>query len=111
MPPCAPPDEPPSLSLTVVPTQVLASETFTVTFEASDDVAVEMVIVWGVETGHAELDTGRIFTCTEVLCTGSWPVTWTVEITTPLTIVAVARDSLGQESEPVSAAVAILPPE
>lgn len=111
MPPCAPPDTPPSLILTVVPTQVVTSETFTVTFEASDDIAVQMVVVWGVETGHAELDTGRIFSCTEILCTGSWPVTWTVEITTALTIMGVARDSVGQESEPVSAAVAILPLE
>jgi hypothetical protein len=111
MPPCAPPDMPPSLGLTVVPTQVVPSETFTIAFLASDDIGLELVVVWGLETGHQELDTGRLFTCTELLCSASWPVTWTEAAGIELTIAGVARDSSGQESEQASVMVGILPPE
>jgi hypothetical protein len=111
LPPCAPSDEPPVLSLTVVPTQVLPSEAFTITFLASDDVGVAVVIVWGQETGEPVLDMGRVFTCTEVLCTASWPITWTQELSATLTLVAVARDSSGQESNPARTTMIILTPE
>jgi hypothetical protein len=111
MAPCTPPDAPPALILTVVPTQVVSSEPFTITFEATDDIAMDLVVVWGLETGNPDLDTGRIFTCTETLCAGEWPITWTVEITKTLTIVAVARDSSGHESEIASTLVGIFPPE
>jgi hypothetical protein len=111
MPPCAPPDLPPSLSLTVVPTRVVPSETFTITFLASDDIGLELVVIWGLDTGHQELDTGRLFTCTEVLCTAAWPVTWTETAGIEVTIAGVARDSSGQESERASVPVGILPPE
>ena len=45
MPPCAAPDEPPVLSLTVVPTQVHASETLTITFVATDDLSLELSLI------------------------------------------------------------------
>jgi len=117
MPACAPPDSPPTLMLSVVPTQVLVSELFTITFEASDDVAMDLVIVWGEQSGEPELDMGRLFTCTGVLCTATWPITVGPGILetrppgggVPLTVLAIARDSSGQESELVRAKVAILP--
>jgi hypothetical protein len=111
LPPCAPTDAPPTLSLTVVPTQVLPSETFTITFEASDDLGVALVIVWGEETGESVLDMGRVFTCTTVLCTTTWPITWTQEISVTLSLVGVARDSSGQESELARTTVIVLPAE
>jgi hypothetical protein len=111
LPPCAPADAPPALSLTVVPTQVQASETFTVAFQAEDDLGLELVVVWGVETGDAALDSGRVFTCTQVVCTGTWPLTWQGGTSATLTLVAVALDSSGQRSEPAATLVPILPPE
>lgn len=111
LPPCVPADTPPTLSLTVVPTQVVASETLTITFEASDDLGLSRVMVWGEETGEADLDAGRIFPCSDVVCAASWPVSWTTGVTTPLTVVAVARDSSGQDSEPVRAQFLVLPNE
>jgi hypothetical protein len=95
----------------VVPTQVLASETFTVAFQADDDLGVDLVVVWGVETGDAALDSGRLFTCTQVVCTGTWPLTWLGETSATLTLVAVALDSSGQRSDPAATLVPILPPE
>jgi hypothetical protein len=111
LPPCAPADAPPSLGLTMVPTQVRASETFTLLFQASDDLGLDLVVVWGVETEDQALDSGRVFTCTDALCAGTWPLTWTQPTSSPLTVVAVALDSSGQESEPVWLTVTILPPE
>jgi hypothetical protein len=111
LPPCAPADAPPALRLTVVPTQVLASKIFTVAFQADDDLGLDLVIVWGVETGDAALDSGRVFTCTQVVCTGTWPLIWQGETSATLTLVAVALDSSGQRSEPAAALVPILPPE
>lgn len=111
LPPCAPTDAPPTLTLSVVPTQVLPSEAFTITFEANDDLGIALVIVWGDETGDPVLDTGRVFTCAEVVCTRTWPITWTGEISVTLTLVGIARDSSGHESEPTQSAVEILPPD
>jgi hypothetical protein len=111
LPPCAPVDTPPALDLTIVPTQVRASETFTLIFQANDDQNLNMVVVWGVETQDPALDSGRIFTCTETLCTGVWPLTWTQPTSVPLTLVAVALDSSGQRSEPAWLTFSILPPE
>jgi hypothetical protein len=103
--------------LSVVPTQVLVSELFTITFEASDDVDMDLVIVWGEQSGEPDLDMGRLFTCTQAVCTATWPITVGPEIldarpaggSVPLTVLAIARDSSGQESELVRATVAILP--
>jgi hypothetical protein len=110
LPPCAPANVPPTLTLTVVPTQVQASETFTVAFEADDDLGLDLVVVWGEETGDPALDAGRIFTCTRAPCAASWPVTWTQEASVTLTLSAVALDSSGQESEPARTTVTVYPP-
>jgi hypothetical protein len=107
--PCAPADVPPVLTLTVVPTQALASSTFTVTFEANDDVGLTQVVLQGENTGDPLLDAGRTFTCTERLCTGAWLATWTGEVSTTLTLVGIASDSAGQESSTAQATVTILP--
>jgi len=108
---CAPADAPPSLALTVVPSQVQTSQTFTLTFEASDDAGLVQVLVRGEETGDPVLDAGRVFTCTGRVCAGSWLATWTGEISTTVTLMGVARDSSGQESAAVEATIAILPGE
>ncbi|MGD8793126.1 MAG: NBR1-Ig-like domain-containing protein, partial [Anaerolineae bacterium] len=63
LPPCAATDALPTLNLTVVPTRLLSSGVFTVTFEAEDDVGLAQVIVRGEETGDADLDAGRMFPC------------------------------------------------
>lgn len=117
LPACAPADAPPSLSLTVVPTQVVASETFTVAFQADDDQNLAQVLVWGEETGDPVLDEGRVFVCAGTTCSGSWPLVLELnaeqagEISTTLAIVAVAWDSLDQESEPARVVVTVLPAE
>lgn len=128
-PPCGPADAPPELTLTIVPTQVLASEPFTITFVAEDDVGMDLVIVWSEEAWEPELNRGRIFTCTARLCTGSWPltvpltytlapslttgvdITPTVDVSTTLAVLALARDSSGQESALVQQSIDLLPPE
>jgi hypothetical protein len=109
--PCAPADAPPTLVLTVVPTQVVTSETITLVFQATDDLGVAQVTIWGEGTGIAELDAGRSLACTGTICSGSWPITQTVETTTTLTIIALALDSSGQESEPARVQVIVLPEE
>lgn len=109
-PRCAVRDMPPSLLFTVVPTEVVASSTFTVVVEALDDVAVAQVLMRGEGTGDAGLDAGRIFACGKDACTATWPLTWTGELSTTLTLVAVARDSAGQESAPARAQIRIRPP-
>ncbi len=117
LPACAPPDAPPSLSLTVVPTQVTASETFTVAFQADDDQDLVQVLIWGEETGDRILDEGRVFVCAGTTCSGSWPMVLelspeqTGEISTTLAIAAIAWDSLDQESEPARVVVTVLPAE
>jgi hypothetical protein len=128
LPPCAPTDELPTLLLSIVPTQVLATETFTVTFEVEDDLGVVQVSLWGEDTGNSVLDQGQVFTCTDVLCAGTWPVTvWLSEtnsvdlgdqggvltegLTLTLTFVGVALDTSGQESEQIQALIDLLPPE
>ncbi len=92
-------DEPPTLTLTVTPTQILASEVFTITFLAGDDRGMDRVLVWGVETGDPTLDTGRIFTCQTANCAGTWPITWTQGISSTWALVALAVDSSGQNSD------------
>jgi hypothetical protein len=117
LPACAPADAPPTLSLTVVPTQVTASETFTVAFQADDDQELVQVVIWGEETGDPVLDDGRVFACTGASCDGMWPVTLvlspsqTIEISTTLAIRAVARDLQDQDSEPARVVVIVLPAE
>ena len=111
LPRCTPADAPPTLVLTVVPTQVMASEPITIVFQANDDLGVTQVTVKGEATGQPELDAGRTFACNDVICAGSWPVTSTAEVSTTLVLVAVARDSSGQESEPARMTVAVRPRE
>ncbi len=106
---CAPADALPSLVLTVVPTQVLSAETISLVFQATDDLGVTQVTIWGEGTGIPELDAGRTSTCTGTICSGSWPISRTVETTTTLTILALALDSSAQESEPARVEVIILP--
>jgi hypothetical protein len=111
LPPCGPTDAPPALSLAVVPTEVQVTRPFTVAFEAGDDVGLEWVVVWGEGTNDPALDSGKIFSCTQVVCTGTWPVSWTREASATLSLVAVALDSSGQESEPAHTSITILPLE
>ena len=111
LPPCAPADEPPFLSLMVAPLQVRANEPSSLIFQASDDLGLNLVVVWGVETGDPLLNSGRAFTCTETLCAGGWPLTWTQPASIPLTLVGVAFDSSGQKSEPAWLTFTILPPQ
>jgi hypothetical protein len=96
-----------------VPTQVVASGPFTVIFQAEDDLRVTQVAISGLDTGDPEIDAGRVFSCTEPVCTGSWPLVWTGDLSTtlPLTLTAVARDSSGLQSEPARVRVLIRPPE
>ena len=120
LPSCTPSDAPPALVLTVVPTQVVASGTFTVAFQANDDLGVAQVLVQGEETGNAELDRGLVFACENPVCAGSRPVTIsltslgitpTAQISGSLVIVGIARDSSGQESQPQELRILVLPPE
>jgi hypothetical protein len=108
LPPCAPADAPPTLVLTVVPTQVMTSEPITIIFQATDDVGVAQVTLWGKETGDQDLESGRTFACSGAVCNGSWPMTPTIEISATLTITAVARDKSGQDSPPAQVQVLVL---
>lgn len=110
LPACVPADTPPTLLLTVVPTQVVTGAALTITFQAGDDLGVVQVIVWGEETGEPALDMGQIFTCTGLLCTGAWPITHTAELSATVVIYAVARDSSGQNSALARATVVVHPP-
>jgi hypothetical protein len=128
-PPCVPTDAPPNLTLTIVPTQVVASQPFTITFVAEDDVGMDLVIVWGEEAWEPELSMGRIFTCTTAVCSGNWPLTvpltytlvpspttgdemtQTITTSATLTVLALARDSSGQESDLVQQIIDLLRPE
>lgn len=101
LPPCTPANQPPTLTLTLVPTTIVSSQAFTITFEANDDSQLGRVFVWGVDTGIMALDRGRVFTCTlSPVCTGTWPIIWTADISTPLQVIAVAQDIADKESEP-----------
>jgi hypothetical protein len=120
LPSCTPTDMPPTLVLTVVPTQVVASGTITVAFQATDDVGLVQVLVQGQETGNVDLDTGLVFACENPICAGSRPltvsltapgITPTAQISGTLVIIGIARDSSGQESPPQQLQVLILPPE
>lgn len=119
LPSCTPVDAPPALVLTVVPTQVVDSGTVTIVFQARDDLGVAQVLIQGEETGNADLDAGRVFSCENTICAGSWPVTVsltalgvtpTAQISATLVIVGIARDSSGQESPPQELQVLILAP-
>ena len=81
------------------------------TFLAEDDLGVAQVVVWGRETGDPVLDSGQVFSCTEAICPGSWPVTRTQEISASWTFMALAFDVLNQGSGPVRTVVVIRPPE
>jgi len=109
--PCAAVGAPPTLTLTVVPTQVVASGTLTVTFRATDDVGVAQVTIWGEDTGNVLLDQGRTFPCADLICSGTWTITETAHISTTFIVSAIARDSSGQDSEPVRVQVIVHPPD
>jgi hypothetical protein len=112
LPPCAPGDTAPSVVLTVVPTQAVSSTTpITIVFQAADAQGVTRVAIQGEDTGVAELDAGQTFACDDVVCSGRWLITPTVEISTTMTFVAVARDTSGQESEPTRTQIFVLPTE
>jgi hypothetical protein len=107
--PCVTADLLPALTLTVVPTQVMASEVFTITFQANAGRGLMQVEIWGEQTGNTALDAGRVITCTGTVYSGTWPITWTGPASATLTIVAIAVDVQGQESEPARITVAIRP--
>jgi hypothetical protein len=118
LPPCTQTDTPPSLVLTVVPTQVVESGTVTVVFQATDDLGLTQIALKGQNTGNEELDAGLLFPCEETICAGSWPITVslstlgvtpTAEISATLTIVGIARDSSEQESPPQELQVSLVP--
>jgi hypothetical protein len=111
LPPCVQVDAPPSLVLTVVPTTVVAGEAFTITFQAEDDQEVGQVVIWGRETGEPVLDDGRLFACSGVVCTESWMVTQTQEISASWTFMGLAFDTMNQGTAPVQTEVLIRPPE
>jgi hypothetical protein len=111
LPPCAPSNEPPNLILTIVPTQIVASQPIAIIFQASDDLLVSQVTIRGDETGNDELDAGRSFPCSDVTCAATWQVTPTLDLSTTLTFVGVASDSSGQVSEPARAQILIRPSE
>ncbi len=111
LPPCAPVDALPVITLTVTPTQAAAGEVLTVTFRAGDDQQIAQVHIRGEETGDPILDTGRVFTCREAKCRGSWVITLPRGKDDALTLIATARDATGQESEPVRVRVRILQPD
>jgi hypothetical protein len=111
LPDCSLADEPPSLILTVSPTELASGEVFTVTFQASDDLGLTRVVVSGQETGDPIIDEGREFPCSGTECTGSWPLSWMEPVDGPLTLVAVAVDSSEQESAPTQVTVTVREPE
>ncbi len=120
LPSCTPVDAPPALVLTVVPTQVVASGTITVAFQASDDLGLAQVLLKGQDTGNAALDAGLVFACENTICAATRPVTLsltalgitpTAQISGTAVIVGVARDSAGQESPPQELRVIVLPQE
>ncbi len=119
MPACTSTDLKPHLHLTIVPTQVLASAPFTITFEAYHSPDLALVEIRGLGTGDPTLDAVQTFTCTTASCTDSimrmapsLPITGTV--TEPLTMTLVfegiAHDTHGQESDPAWATVIVHPP-
>jgi len=109
LPPCAAVDDPPTLILTVVPTQVVVTQPMTIIFQATDDLQVSQVTLRGDGTGNAELDAGRSFSCNDATCASTWSITQTADLSTTLILVAVARDSSGQESEPARIEVLVRP--
>jgi hypothetical protein len=111
LPPCAAVDDPPTLILTVVPSQVVSSQPVTIIFQARDDLQVSQVTIRGDGTGNAELDEGRSFPCSSATCAATWPITPTVNVSTTLTLLAIARDSSGQVSEPARIQVLVRPEE
>ena len=119
MPPCASTDQKPLIQLTIVPTQVIASAPFTITFEAYDSPDLVLVEIRGLGTGDPTLDAVQTFTCTTASCTDSImrmaPILLiTGTVTEPLTMTLVfegiAHDTHGQESDPAWATVIVRPP-
>lgn len=111
LPPCSSAGALPTITLTVAPTQVVASQIFTLTFDANDNRGVAQVIIRGEDTGDPDLDLGRTFACAQATCSGQWPFLWTGEMSATLTVVASALDTSGQESEPARVTIFVLPSE
>lgn len=109
--PCSAVDDPPTLILTVVPTQVVPAQPLTIIFQATDDLRVTLVTIRGDGTGNAGLDAGRSFPCSSTTCAATWPITPTADLSTTLSLIAVARDSSGQLSEPARIRVLVRPEE
>ncbi len=105
LPPCAAADALPTVTLNVTPTRIAAGEALTVTFRAGDDQGLAQVHIRGEDTDDPILDDGRVFSCEGTRCEGRWAITVPEGLGNTLTLVAVARDAAGQESEPVRARV------
>jgi hypothetical protein len=86
------------------------------------------VEVRGQGTSNADLDAARLFTCSDLTCQGAWVLPLALDVGTPSelatpeasataplsvawTIVAIARDTAGQESERLYCLVLWPPPE
>ncbi len=100
---------PPTLILTVIPSQVTAGETFSLVFQAEDDAGLVRVTIRGQNTGDPMFDAGQSFACEGHRCAASWPLAWTGEAGRTLTFVAEAWDVADIRSEPAQAQVVIRP--
>jgi len=100
---------PPTLILTVVPSQVVAGEPFAMVFQAEDEAGLARVTIRGENTGNAEFDEGRTFACEGHRCAASWSLIWDGEAGTTLTFVAEAWDESDLRSEPARIQVVIQP--
>lgn len=110
MPACAAGSAPlPTLILTVVPTQVVAGEPFTLIFQAEDQAGLVQVTIQGQDTGDPELDEGQSFACEGHRCAASWSLTWNGEPGQTLTFLAEAWNVAGVRSEPARVQVTIEP--
>lgn len=110
MPACAAGSAPlPTLILTVVPTQVVAGEPFTLIFQAEDQAGLVQVTIQGQDTGDPELDEGQSFACEGHRCAASWSLTWNGEPGQTLTFLAEAWNVAGVRSEPARVQVTVEP--
>jgi hypothetical protein len=100
---------PPTLILTIVPSQAVTSEPFAVVFQAEDEAGLIQVTIRGQNTGNPEFDEGRSFACEGHRCAASWSLTWDGEAGRTLTFVAEAWNVAGMRSDPARAQVLILP--
>jgi hypothetical protein len=109
MSPCTSIEARPTLSLTILPAEVHVSETFTVSYVATGDLRLDLVAIWGEDTGHPALDEGALFSCTWTLCTGDWPLVWNTETSATVPVLGVARDRNGRESDQAGTLLVVRP--